>query len=88
MKHLNITVMGYVQGVGFRYYIYRNAVRIGTTGYVKNLFNGNVFIECEGNEAQLEEFIGIAKCGPISSDVTNIDIEKGELQHFKEFNIR
>ncbi len=88
MKHLNITVMGYVQGVGFRYYIYRNAVRIGIVGYVKNLFNGNVFIECEGSEAQLEEFISITKCGPISSDVTNIDIESGELQHIKEFKIR
>lgn len=88
MKHLNITVMGYVQGVGFRYYVYRNAVRIGITGYVKNLFNGNVFIECEGSESQLEEFINITKCGPISSDVTNIDIESDELQNHKEFQIR
>lgn len=50
MKRLIFTVSGRVQGVGFRYYVQRLAHAIGLTGFVRNLENGDVYIEAQGAE--------------------------------------
>ncbi|MDY6787968.1 MAG: acylphosphatase [candidate division WOR-3 bacterium] len=88
MKHLNITLKGYVQGVGFRYFTVKTARRLGVTGYVKNMPNGNVYIEAEGEEYQLEDFVNNVKIGPASADVRDIDISEGETENFTEFDVR
>lgn len=56
MKRLIFTVSGRVQGVGFRYHVQRLAHAIGLTGFVRNLENGDVYIEAQGAEARLTEF--------------------------------
>ena len=38
--YYKITIKGIVQGVGFRPFIYREAVKRKLTGYVKNVGNG------------------------------------------------
>ena len=38
----HIIVAGIVQGVGFRYFVYNCAARLGINGYVSNMHNGNV----------------------------------------------
>lgn len=88
MKHLNITLKGYVQGVGFRFFTVKTARRLGVTGYVKNMPNGNVYIEAEGEEHQLEDFVNNVKIGPSSADVRDIDISEGESENFTEFDVR
>jgi len=50
-----ILLSGRVQGVGFRPFVYRLAMRHGLTGTVRNL-NGEVSIEVEGEPAALEAF--------------------------------
>ncbi len=35
----HIIVKGLVQGVGFRWFVEREAKRLGLNGYVKNLYN-------------------------------------------------
>ena len=57
-------VSGIVQGVGFRYFIYRKAVELGLRGYVKNLFDGNVEIVVEGEKDKIQILIEHAKIGP------------------------
>ncbi len=57
MVKIKMTVKGMVQGVGFRYYCYRNAVQLGINGYAKNLHNGDVEIEAEGGVSEMNEFI-------------------------------
>ena len=54
---LKIMVAGIVQGVGFRPFIYRIAVRDGLTGYVKNKGDAGVEIIVEGDKAAIERFI-------------------------------
>ncbi|MBN2225679.1 MAG: carbamoyltransferase HypF [Deltaproteobacteria bacterium] len=46
---------GTVQGVGFRPFIYRNAVRFGLTGFVKNTSDG-VVAELEGEPGSIDSF--------------------------------
>jgi acylphosphatase len=72
---IHIIVQGLVQGVGFRYFVYRHALKLGLAGRVQNLFNGDVEIEAEGERSLLEVFIEEVKVGPRSADVKDLHIE-------------
>ncbi|QMV14387.1 acylphosphatase [Vibrio spartinae] len=50
------TVKGVVQGVGFRYYTSHQGLKLGLTGYAKNLHNGDVEVVACGEAEQLELF--------------------------------
>ena len=54
-KH--IFFYGRVQGVGFRYYAVQKANQIGLTGWVKNLYDGSVEMEVEGQEELIDQLI-------------------------------
>lgn len=55
-NRLHIIIQGAVQGVGFRPFIYRLATEMQLTGWVNNSSQG-VFIEVEGNQKTLQEFL-------------------------------
>lgn len=86
--HCNITVTGKVQGVWFRANTKDTALALGINGFVKNLDNGAVYIEAEGSEKQLNEFISWCKKGPLLAHVAQLTQESGELKHFSNFEIR
>lgn len=73
--HAHIIVSGMVQGVGFRYFVYRTASRMDLTGWVKNLPNGEVEIEVEGSKGMIESFIKELPTGNPSAVVKNIDVD-------------
>ncbi|MCS7095648.1 MAG: carbamoyltransferase HypF [Candidatus Bathyarchaeota archaeon] len=54
---LRIRVTGIVQGVGFRPFIYRIAVKNGLNGYVKNMGDAGVEILLEGNPESVNSFL-------------------------------
>lgn len=54
---LKIQVTGIVQGVGFRPFVYRIAVRNGLSGYVNNRADAGVEILVEGQEQAIREFL-------------------------------
>ena len=54
-KH--IIFYGRVQGVGFRYYAVNKANQLGLTGWVRNLTDGTVEMEVQGNEPSIDELI-------------------------------
>lgn len=55
MKRYYIIYEGRVQGVGFRWRLMNIAHRYGLTGYCRNLDNGNVECEIQGNG--IDEFL-------------------------------
>lgn len=75
MKTIAITVKGKVQGVGFRYFVMRHANEIGVNGFVKNLPNGDVYIEASGTSSQLEQLILLCNQGPANSNVENVNVK-------------
>jgi acylphosphatase len=85
-KRILFKVKGFVQGVGFRYYVFRNAKVLGLTGYARNLYDGSVEVLAEGYEAGIWELFEILKKGPSMSRVdecTFIEQEyKGDLNDF------
>ena len=85
----HIVVEGLVQGVGFRYFVMRHAVRLGLNGFVQNLYNGEVDIEVEGDRQKLEELLRRVKSGPRSAQVTNVRVEWREsIHHLSSFEVR
>jgi acylphosphatase len=72
---LKAYISGLVQGVGYRYFAYREATRMKLSGYVKNLPDGRVEVFAEGPRNQLTQFLMVLEEGPRFSDVQNIEIE-------------
>ena len=57
MERYLIIFKGQVQGVGFRYTCQRIATELDLTGSAKNLDNGNVEVEIQGDEDKIMNFI-------------------------------
>ena len=54
---------GRVQGVGFRFFCAMNARTLDLTGWVRNMDNGMVEMEVQGEESSIEKFIRNIKKG-------------------------
>ena len=83
-------VSGAVQGVGFRHYTWRQGLRIGLKGWVRNLPDGRVEAVAEGTAEQLEEFERALRQGPPSACVTYLHVadSRDEAQQVVTFEIR
>ena len=79
MKHLNITLSGRVQGVGFRFTAMETAYRYGVSGFVMNLPDHSVYIEAEGDDPGLEQFLTWCKKGPLGAKISQADVEEGAV---------
>ena len=62
---------GRVQGVGFRFFVQSNAKAFGVTGWVKNMSDGSVTMELQGEAAIVERLIAKIKRGNDWIKVTN-----------------
>lgn len=71
---LQAFVSGMVQGVGFRFFVVREARRLGLAGDVRNLPDGRVEVRARGPIQELEELAGILKRGPAMSRVQDLDV--------------
>ena len=86
--HFNIEISGRVQGVGFRYSTVQAARRYGIKGFVKNMNNGNVYIEAEGTKKNIEEFTRWCTSGPSLARVENVEVAKSSLKGFSFFDVK
>lgn len=86
--HMKITISGFVQGVGFRYAALHAARKTGVKGYIRNLPDGNVYIEAEGERTKLNEFVSWCHEGPPYAQVGNVVISEGIAKDFVDFDIR
>ncbi|RME00794.1 MAG: acylphosphatase [Calditrichaeota bacterium] len=76
MKTLHLFVEGIVQGVGFRFFVYRIAQQLGICGWVRNLPDGRVEILAQGKSTHLQEFLKELRIGPRFAKVTNIEVQE------------
>ena len=85
---VNIKITGKVQGVGFRYFVLRQAQELGITGWVSNKSNGDVEALAQGEKADLEQFIAKVKEGPSFSSVDDVILnwEDGQ-ENYTSFEI-
>ena len=69
-----MVITGTVQGVGFRYFVLRQAQELGIYGWVSNKPNGDVEAFAQGEKADLERFIAKVKQGPSFSRVEDVSL--------------
>jgi acylphosphatase len=72
-------VQGLVQGVGFRWFVWRQAKRLGLRGLARNLRDGSVEVIADGPEAALVEFEQALRRGPPAARVDRV--EKSDVPH-------
>jgi len=84
---LHAIVSGIVQGVFYRRFVFREAVALGLQGRVRNLFDGRVEVEAEGEREKLDRLIERLHKGPPGAQVTDVTTEwsqpRGECEDFR-----
>lgn len=87
MEHLDVTIIGKVQGIGLRYQINEYAEKLGVNGCVRNISDGSVLIEAEGNRPKLDQFLEWLKSSPGRSEIKNLEINRGRVKGYRYFQI-
>jgi len=80
-------VHGRVQGVGFRWFVQKQANLIGVRGYTRNLDDGSVEVYAIGTDAQLSELAGQLWQGPPYSEVRRVEEQEAALETRTSFEI-
>ncbi len=85
----DIVVSGFVQGVGFRYFVLHQATNLGLKGFVENEMNGNVRIVAVGERSLIEDLLTVVKIGHRSAQVREVKVQwKKPDRLFERFEIR
>ena len=74
-------VKGRVQGVGFRWFVHREAAELGLRGWVRNTDTGHVELVASGDEGQLADLKQALKKGSRGSRVDSVveeDLDESE----------
>lgn len=87
MKHFSIVVNGRVHGVFFRASAKERALQLGISGFVRNEADGSVYIEAEGEEDALAQFIRWCRKGPPRAVVTDVRVAEGPVSEYISFRI-
>jgi acylphosphatase len=89
MKRMTAIVHGHVQGVYFRDYTRREAVRLQVTGWVANQPNGTVKVVAEGTETALAALAEWLHIGSPASQVDRVEVSWAAVTgEFTRFDIR
>ncbi len=85
---LHIYVSGRVQGVCYRAYTQRKARELGVSGWVRNLPDGRVEMEAQGDRRDLAELVRWCRSGPPAARVEKVEVtEIPPLQGEQGFSI-
>ena len=88
VKHF--MVRGRVQGVGFRWYVHREAAEIGLRGWVRNTADGHVEILVAGDEDEIADLREAVKKGSRGSRVDAVvehELDESEGEALGPFKI-
>lgn len=97
MKHLTINrgtiflrkikIYGKVQGIFYRATAKEEADKLEITGFAKNLPDGSVYIEAEGEKNNLDKFVKWCNIGPLMAKVEKVESSESSQKNFREFEI-
>ena len=86
---LHFLIQGRVQGVGFRWYVHREASELDLRGWVRNTEDGDVEVVASGTATDLAELRASLRRGPRGSRVDRLvehyldDKEAADLDAFR-----
>ena len=88
-SRVRAVVRGIVQGVGFRFFVRRQAASLGLSGYVRNQHDGSVEVVAEGDRRSLDHLLRALERGPSGAEVDDVQTEWGAGSGtFSGFQIR
>jgi acylphosphatase len=73
MASYRYVVRGRVQGVGYRYFVMREAGALGVSGFARNLPDGTVEVIAEAADDVLAQFEARLREGPSFATVSALD---------------
>lgn len=88
VSHFTVYLEGHVQGVGFRFTTFHLAKGYEVTGFVKNLADGRVQLEVEGDRDECVAFIKALNEEMASFIRDKTQSEDERTREFKAFTIR
>jgi acylphosphatase len=86
---LHFLIQGRVQGVGFRWFVHREASELDLRGWVRNTEDGDVEVVAHGEASDLAELRASLRRGPRGSRVDRLiehtlqDTEAANLDSFR-----
>ena len=72
-------VRGRVQGVGYRWFVWREAERLGLRGFARNLDDGTVEVVADGPDEAMRDLERALRRGPSMARVS--DVEKTNVPY-------
>ena len=81
-KH--VIIIGKVQNVGYRYWLYQKAIKKNIRGWVKNTIQGQVEALLIGDNENVNNLIKQCKQGPHSSNVIQVKIQDYKQEYSKK----
>ncbi len=87
---LHFLIQGRVQGVGFRWFVQREAAELELRGWVRNTEDGDVEVVAAGEPADLDDLRSNLKRGPRGSRVDRVvehTLNDSEAQDLSSFRI-
>jgi acylphosphatase len=90
MTVLHFLVQGRVQGVGFRWFVHREASDLDLRGWVRNTEDGDVEVVAAGSDADLAELRASLHRGPRGSRVDYVTenyLNNDEAKNLRSFRV-
>ena len=88
MKSVHIIITGVVTGVGFRWWLKKEAEKRSIYGFVKNRTENEVEAVLLGEDKNIDELVKLARKGPSSARVENLNIQNYQKEYLrKSFDI-
>jgi acylphosphatase len=89
IEELHAWVYGYVQGVGFRYFVVHEAQTLGLRGFARNMNDGSVEVLAQGPRPALEGLLTLLRRGPSAAHVRDVRVAWGMPgEHISGFHVR
>ncbi len=90
MMVLHFLIQGRVQGVGFRWFVHREASELDLRGWVRNTEDGDVEVVAAGEAEDLADLRASLRRGPRGSRVDRIIehyLDESEARELRSFRI-
>jgi acylphosphatase len=88
MRTVRLIIAGQVQGVGYRFWAERTALRLDLRGWVRNRGDGSVELLATGAEDRVAALIEACRRGPRAAMVTDIAVTETEDDGSVGFGMR
>ena len=88
IRTVHLRIEGRVQGVGYRAFVERQALRLGLSGWVRNRHDGSVEAVLQGIPGTVEAMIVLCRSGPAAARVDRVEVVGEGVGAFDGFEVR